>query len=1380
MSSWVILYRIWVILSSLAKNTSKKSRITYKKVIFASKIKLIKMKQILLTLVFTIVSSVSAWALDFGFRHLNTSNGLPNQQVEAIVQDVDGYIWIGTRNGLAKFDGYNVQTYYHQEGHPHSLIHNFVHGLFVDSKKNLWIATENGVSRYRSMTDDFQNYSNVKGYCTSFVETKDGRILTGHDKLFVYDKKRDVFIVYPSLNYGAIASLAKDDKGNIYVSTNKAVFSFNATLSKISLHKLDDFGNSSIEQNTIKPLFVDSHQRLWIGCDNGGLTCITLATDKEQKYDAKLLTGGIVRTITEDKRHNIWLGTEMGIAVIAPDGHIERIKKEPNKSNSLTDNAIYSILSDREDNIWIGSYFGGVDYLVKRNSWFMHDYANGKPGAFNARIPRSIVEAEGGLVWIATEDNGVFIYDMQNHVFTPFTGIPTLGSNVHSLYYDPVSRDMWIGSRFNGLFRYQLGTHQYSQYYYTNGITSAGIFDVCKTSNGRIWVATMDGLRYYDAKNNVFRKIGHQLLDHVFIYSLFEDSKHRLWAATTSYGLFCIDHGKVIRYSKESHCGLTDNYIIVVFEDSQKQIWIGTNNSGMFCLDTTGKEKIKHASCGLPQECTICSIVEDANHCLWIGTDRGLFRYNIVDGSTRCFTANAELPVNQFNFTSSYYSPRGFMMMGTFDGLLTFHPQKIEDKPVNYQIHFKQLYINNKLMGVASEDSPLKTRLDCTDEIVLSYDQAKSFSIEYGVIMPGCMENVRYQIKVDGIDKDWRDMGTEHRFNGYLLQPGNYRLHVRAYNGVMNEGNAKERVLNIVVKAPFYRSNFAIFIYFLLLCGIAFGAIAFYNMRMKEKAEIKYVSLEKEKVKEVDKMKSNFFTMVSHELKTPLALIKAPLKTIAASQLNEDAKTSLDMAIRNATKMEHMINELVTFNKIESDNFPFYVQQGNPVEFIAMAAANFKEVVSSKGLKLEMRTIDNGEDGWFSPSYIEHILNNLMSNAMKFTSTGGVITIGAEMVRKPESSDLFLKMEVADTGIGIMKEEIANIFERYYQTKRGFNANSKGWGIGLSLVRRLAEIHKGSVAVDSELGKGSTFTVLIDVAENAFSEKDKISSDKELVTVKDYVSKAEPLAVDSQESGMLQVPMEVENAEDKHTLLVVEDNVDMLRFLTELLGKTYHVVTAEDGQEAWNIAISRQDIEMVVSDVMMPKMTGNELCNMLKGNMATSHIPVILLTAKSDPDDIKSGYKDGADVYISKPFDPMALCYQIGNILRLVCSRQEKIVEGGKEAAEANKTLTQLDKDFVKNICDMVEANLDNANFSIEDITVSMGISRSLLYTKMKSLMNISMGDYIRHKRIERACRMLSEGYNVSETAYACGFSDPNYFSKVFKKIKGVAPSDYS
>lgn len=1339
------------------------------------------MKQILLTLVFSVVNTWSAWALDFGFRHLNTSNGLPNQQVEAIVQDADGYIWIGTRNGLAKFDGYNVQTYHHQEGMAHSLIHNFVHGMFLDSKKNLWVATENGVSRYRSKTDDFQNYGNVKGYCTSFVETKDGRILTGHDKLFVYDKKTDAFSVYPSLNYGAIASMARDGKGNIFVSTNKAVFSFNATLSKINLHKLDGLGNSSIEQNTIKPLYVDSRQRLWIGCDNGGgLACVTLATGKEVKYEAKWLTGGIVRTITEDKRHNIWLGTEMGIAVIAPDGHIERIKKEPNKSNSLTDNAIYSILSDKEDNIWIGSYFGGVDYLVKRNSWFIHDYANGKPGAFNARIPRSIVEAEGGLIWIATEDNGVFIYDMQNHVFTPFTSIPTLGSNVHSLYYDPVSRDMWIGSRFNGLFRYQLGTHQYSQYFYTNGITSAGIFDVCKTSNGRIWVATMDGLRYYDAKYNVFRKIGHQLLDHVFIYSLFEDSKHRLWVSTTSYGLFCIDHGKVICYSKESHCGLTDNYIIVVFEDSQKRIWIGTNNCGMFYLNVNDKQKIKHASCGLPQECTICSIVEDANHCLWIGTDRGLYRYHLVDGSTRCFSANAELPVNQFNFTSSYYSPRGFMMMGTFDGLLTFYPQKIVDKAIHYQIHFKQLYINNKLMSVASEDSPLKTRLDCTDEIVLSYDQAKSFSIEYGVVMPGCMENVRYQIKVDGIDKDWRDVGTEHRFNGYLLQPGNYRLHVRANNGIMKEDNMSERVLDIVVEAPFYRSNLAIFIYLLLLCGVAIGTIAFYNMRMKEKAEIKYVSLEKEKVKEVDKMKSNFFTMVSHELKTPLALIKAPLKTIAVSQLSDEAKTSLDMAIRNATKMEHMINELVTFNKIESDNFPFYVQQGNPVEFVAMVAANFKEVVSAKQLKLEIHTIDNGEDGWFSPSYIEHILNNLMSNAMKFTSTGGVITIGAEMVRKLESPDLFLKMEVADTGIGIMKEEIANIFERYYQTKRGFNANSKGWGIGLSLVRRLAEIHKGSVAVDSELGKGSTFTVWIDVAEDAFTEKDKISSDKELVTVKDYVSKAEPLSVDSQDGVVTQLSKEKEVGEGMHTLLVVEDNADMLKFLADLLGKEYHVVTAKDGQEAWNIAISRQDIEMVVSDVMMPRMTGNELCNMLKGNMATSHIPVILLTAKSDPDDIKSGYKDGADVYISKPFDPVALCYQIGNILRLVRNRQEKIVEGGKEAIETNNTLTQLDKDFVTSISDMVEVNLENANFSIDDITSSMGISRSLLYTKMKSLMNISMGDYIRYKRIERACHMLSEGYNVSETAYACGFSDPNYFSKVFKKMKGMAPSDYS
>ena len=1325
-----------------------------------------------------LICTLNVVASRFSFQHLNTSNGLPNQQVEAIVQDAEGYIWIGTRNGLAKFDGYNVQTYYYAENQEHSLIHNFVHGLFVDSRNRLWISTENGVSRYRPETDDFRNYANVTGYCTNFVETKDGRILTGYDRLYVLNESIDSFMVYPSVDYGLIASMATDAKGNIYVSTNKTLFSFNSNLSNITLLDPEIHSEAVLGHNVIMPLFVDSRQRLWVGRNNGSLLSMDLATGRRQHFNAAELTGGIVRTITEDKQHNIWIGTENGVAVIGSDGRIERIRKDEHK-NSLNDNAIYSIFTDREDNVWIGSYFGGVDYMLSRKSLFRHFHPEESPGALNARIPRGMAEVDDGMLWIATEDRGVFIYDSKTGRFEPFNGIEGLGTNIHSLYYDKQRREVWIGTRFNGLFRYSLSTRKAVKYFYSHGISSEGIFYICQTYDGKMWVATMDGLRWYDHEKDEFRKIGDNKLDNIFVYSLYEDRDKRLWVATVTMGLFCIEKGRVKQYSKETGCGLTDNYVITVYEDSQRRLWIGTNNSGLFCLDGKAENKVNHASLEIPQQCTVCSIVEDNDKCLWIGTDNGLFRC-MPDGKTRRFSANVELPVNQFNFTSSLLTSNGTILMGTFDGVIGINPKKFVDKPSELHIHFKKLFINNKLIGVASEDSPLKTSLDYAKKISLSYDEAHSFSIEYGVVMPSGVQSVRYQIRIDGIDKNWRDVGDECRFNGYLLQPGTYRLHVRANNGSMDWDKSSERVLTIVVEAPFYRSNIAWILYFLLLCAVAWGGFAFYNMRLKEKAEMRFVSMEKEKVKEVDKMKSNFFTMVSHELKTPLALVVAPLKTIEATKLDEEASNSLDLALRNAKKMEHLINELVTFNKIESDNFPFYVQQGNPVEFVATAASNFQEMVASKGQKLVISGIDNGEDGWFSPSYLDHILSNLMSNAMKFTPSGGTITIRAEIVQKADSPDLFLKMQVTDTGIGIVKEEQKKIFGRYYQTKRGFNAHSNGWGIGLALVSRLAEIHKGSVDVESELGKGSTFTVMIDVSGNAFNEKDKISPDNELQTVKDYLNTASLLQKEMAEPSSTGEHTDKTAVETKHTVMVVEDNPDMLKFVAEMLEADYNVVTATDGQEAWDIAIGRADIEMVVSDVMMPRMTGVELCNILKGNMATSHIPVILLTAKSDPEDIKDGYRNGADVYVPKPFDPVALRYQISNILRLVANRQKLMVEGGKEAEEAQGTLTQLDNNFVCRITELVERNIGNADFSVANITTEMGISRSLLHTKMKNLMNISTGDYIRRKRIEHACRMLVEGYNVSETAYGSGFSDPNYFSKVFKKMKGVAPTEFT
>ena len=1337
------------------------------------------MRKLTLILVWLMTSLAIAGA-DFKFQHLNTSYGLPNQQVESLVQDQNGYIWIGTRNGLAKFDGYNVETYYHVEGQSNSLINNFVHGLFVDSRQRLWISTENGLSLYRSETDDFRSYGNVRGYITSFVETNDGRILAGCNQLFAYDARLDSFVVFPSLNAGTIASLAKDQKGNVYVSTSQMIFSLDASLTKIQPLELKLHGALSASHNAIMPLLIDSRERLWVGCNDGSAICYDLNSRSQEYYPAQRLTEGIIRVIIEDKQHRIWFGTENGILTLNPDGSSILTQKGYDR-DGLSDNAVYTILSDRQNNIWIGSYFGGVDYLSSQKPLFHHFQPSTAKGELHARIPRMIAEQSPGVFWIATEDQGVHLYNSLTGQFTPFTDIPGLDSNTHSIYYDKERSELWIGTRFKGLFRYNLQTRKSVQYFCTKGLTSEGIFYLTRDQSGRLWVATMEGLRYYDEATDTFGTIGDDRLDHTFIYSLFVDRRNQLWASTVADGLFCISKGKVTNYSRQDNCGLADNYIIMALEDSKGRLWIGTNNNGLFWLDAKSGQ-VHQADTWIPRQCTVCSIVEDQTGCLWIGTDQGLFSHRLSDGHTRCFSAGAELPVNQFNFTSTYLASDGRVLMGTFDGLISFQPQSVRSDTKNMYVHFKKLYVNNQLVTPLSTsviDTPLESQIDNTDCITLTYEESHSFLIEYGVVMPENVQGIQYQIRVDGIDKDWRHVGTERRFYGYLLSPGTYLLHVRANTSDGDWDKCPERTLQIVIKAPFYLSTLAYIIYFLCIAGVIAGGLFLYNLRMKQQAKIRFANMEKAKVEEIDRMKSNFFTMVSHELKTPLSLIMAPLKSIGANQVDKEVGESLNMAIRNCSKMEHLINELVTFNKIESDNFPFYVQQGNPVEFIGMVADNFNEAVSAKGQNLVVNCMDNGEDGWFSPSYIEHILNNLVSNAIKFTGSGGIITINAEITQMPESSDLFLKMQVSDTGIGIQKTEQQNIFSRYYQTKRGYSANSSGWGIGLALVHRLVEIHRGTVSVESELGKGSTFTVVIDVSGNAFSEKNKISSDSELTSVKNYLSNSEttPVAISG---DVLSAPKALsESKGHKPTLLVVEDNEDMLRFLEQLFAADYHVLTASDGQQAWDIAISRQDIDLVVSDVMMPVMTGAELCNMMKGNMSTSHIPVILLTAKGDPEDVKDGYRNGADAYVTKPFDPEALSLQISNLLRLIQNRQKTIFDGGEESLKTSDSLTQLDRDFIQQLIELVDHNIGNASFSVTDICLKLGMSRSLLHTKMKSLMNTSAGDYIRHKRIQKACEMVTQGHNVSETAYSCGFSDPNYFSKVFKKMVGVAPSDY-
>ena len=1288
------------------------------------------------------------------FKHIGSQEGLPHKQVEALAQDKQGYVWIGTRNGLVRYDGYEMRCYYHEHGNDRSLANSFVKKIFTDSRGRVWVCTPEGMSRYNPKTDDFRTYSSERENILSIAETSEGKIVFAGNGLFLFDERGDSLTLLPTPDAGFIVSLTNDAQGNLFFASNTSISRYDRKLTRFTQLDTKYYKDFLTGADGVVPMMVDHAGRLWIGRNGKGVSCIDLGREEVQVY----FPSELVRCIDEDDVHNISFGTGNGVFILKADRKTEVLRHDQLHPNLLSDNAVYALLSDEEGNRWVGTYFGGVDIMLNDALNFRWMQPGTEKGYLKGRVLRTMIETEPDMLWVSTEGDGLLKINLKTGESQTFTNIPNLGKNIHSLYYDKEKQILWIGTFRNGLFLYNLKTGATRRYLRERGLDSDAIFYIARQKNGRIWLATTQGLRYYDKATDTFVKTGDVQLDNRFVYTLCVDHNDNVWAGMADVGLYRIDgkSGKITHWKKGQN-GLNDNYITCLFEDSRGTMFIGTNVSGLQFIrqrdadqiQTIGKEwRMPHY--------TICSIVEDEDHCLWVSTNQGLIKIDIKNEHITRYTTDNGLPTNQFNISSSLVGHDGRLYFGTVQGMVSFLASQLKASNRQHKIHWS-----------GNENETLR----------LTYDEARHFTITYGVIRPATAGIVRYQIRMDGIDQEWRDVGAQHQLSGYQLAPGTYVLHVRANEMGEDWSKCPERQLKIIVSPPWWQSWWARLIYLLIFSAIIWLMWHYYRSRQKSREAIRQAEMENEKIRAIDQAKFEFFTSVSHELKTPLSLVIAPLKNILRQQhLPVDGQRNVEIALKNTKKIEQLVDELVTYNKVETDAFHLYVQQGNPMEFLSRAVQPFREAAREKDIRLALILEDNGEQVWFSPQYVEHIVGNLLSNALKFTPSGGSVTVTGN-IDGNDGKD-YLNIEVTDTGIGIVKEELSNIFNRYYQTRRGHNSTSAGWGIGLSLVKRLAEGHKGSVSVTSEVNKGSTFRVKLCVSSDAFDEQNRIAGDKVLVPVSDYklqtcmVDMGQPASHDGQVLGEAEG-----DDENRVTLLIVEDHQEMLDYLRQQLSAHYRVLTAENGKKAFDVA-RREMIHLVVSDVMMPEMDGFELCRLLKGSMDTSHIPVILLTAKSESDDVATGYRAGADAYVSKPFDIGILEMQISNILKLVHSRQQEIVTSLTDDL-SSETLTAIDRDLLQRMKQLVEENLSNSDFSIADITTSLGISRSLLHVKMKSLMNMSMGDYIRHQRMERACQMLREGNNVSETAYATGFTDPNYFSKIFKKSIGRTPTEY-
>lgn len=1309
-------------------------------------------------------ADMQAFAARYRFLHPMGAGGLPHRQVEAMAQDRKGYIWIGTRNGLVRYDGHASRHYFHDEGNGNSLAHNFIKRLFVDSRGRLWVCTGSGVCLYRPASDDFKDYGKSSGYVSTMAESGGGRVFGAGGFLSVYDEKKDRFDALPSPGEGFIVSLCVDGRDNLYVGTNSSIYVYDATLTMISRMDPSCYSDFIAGFDGVMPMHVDHDGKLWVGRNGKGVMRIDIGKGQSEIFPGEVLSDGTVRVICEDTENRIWLGTERGITVIHPDGNIDIVRQDLCDGNSLSDNAVYEILNDRDGNIWVGSYFGGVDMMPRDNLFTYY-----KPGRaavdIKGKVARTMVEVEPGIVWIATEDGGLNIHDRNTDTFSTFDRISDLGKNVHSLYHDKETSDIWIGTFRNGLFRYNLHKGTTKRY-----LGKVSVFGFARQSNGRLWIATTQGLMSYGPSGNAPARTGKGKLDNLFVYSLAVDKQDNVWAGTVRDGLFRIDgHDGKTRQWKKGEGGLEDNYISCVYPAADGKIWLGTNNSGVQILDpvTGNMDRLDEPALN---RSTVCSISEDGYGHIWIGTSQGLFSYDRGTRAMRRFTVADGLPTNQMNFSSVLKASDGRMYMGTVNGLIAFLPPADGTGTLPPEVRLKSLSIDGMEVNAATKGSPLTDEIDNMEILKLSYDQARSFSIEYGTIAFGYSRTTNYQVWVEGLDKAWRDVGQEQRFAGYDLSPGTYVVHIRAGNPDGNGDKNREKAITIVVAAPFYRTAWAYLSYSLFLAAGIYG-IGLSCRRYREKRrDARAAVAEKEKQEEINRAKLDFFTTVSHELKTPLSLIAAPLKSVRRDMMAEADSRHIETAIRNTRKLEHLIDELITFNKVETDNFSFYIQKGNPLEFMGRLTELFREMAAEKRLSFNVKLEDNGEEVWFSPPYVEHILSNLLSNAFKFTGEGGTITLKSS-ITTDSNGHICLYFEVADTGIGIAPEDIGKIFGKFYQTKRGYTTDNQGWGIGLALVERLVNVHKGRVEVVSSMGKGTKFKVWLNTDPRAFRKENMVEEDKTIKPLKDYdFAPLTPDAADDRKTS--------ENLDDKkYSLLVVEDNRELLGFLQDYFSPHYNVLTAENGKLALEV-LRTESVQMVISDIMMPEMDGVALCKHLKSDVSTSHIPMILLTARTGQDDVMEGYRVGAEAYVSKPFDPRLLELQVCNMIKLIEARQSEIVKAKTEDVDSIP-LTPIDREFVRKINELIDEHIGDSDFSIANMTAGMAVSRSLLHIKMKNLMNMSAGEYLRHRRMILAVKLLTEGYSVSEAAYRTGFSDPNYFSKVFKKHKGESPTEF-
>ncbi len=1297
--------------------------------------------------------------LHYYFRTLDIRNGLSQNTVNTILQDRKGFMWFGTKDGLNRFDGLSFRVFKREDT---KLGNNIITALFEDKDGNIWVGTDAGVYIFNQVSEQFTAFDkisntgcSIKRAVTLIAPDEKGNIWisSDYDGLFCYDTKSAKLFSY--LHRTGTANVTRFwfenniswvalYADNLYY-TNKT---FNSTLHPF----VDSDGREVFKGDIINTQVKGPHNCIYVG-SSGGLTEVNLTTRKTRR-----ILNAYVRTLQFKSDGELWAGTESGLYVydLIKDRITHLSAPYQDNAYSLSDNAIYSLCRDKEDGMWIGSYFGGINYYPKQWTYFEKFYPRDDIENLGRRV-REFCESNDGTVWIGTEDKGLFHFDPFSGKIEPFEH-PSIYKNIHGLCLD--GDNLWVGTFSGGLNRINLKTKQVKHYEKgeaANTINANDAFSICKTTTGDLFIGTTSGLLRYNRSTDDFTRIPR--LNSIFVYKILEDFNGNIWLATYSNGVFRYDvktkQWKNFTLQKDDPESLPYNKVISIFEDSHKRLWFMTQGAGFCRFDPKNQKFIRYdMSKGFPSN-IIYKMVEDNRGKLWLTTSNGLVSFTPETGEKHIYTTANGLLSNQFNYQSGYRDKKGHLYFGSINGFIVFNPENFAENTFVPPVVITDFYLFNKRLPIGSKQSPLQKSITYSDEIELASDQ-NSFSFHVAALSYQAPEMNKLVYKLEGFDKEWYSVDKSALISYSNLPYGTYKFHLKGSNSD-GKWNTSERILKIHIRPPFYLSPFAYAVYVLIIIFSIVSLISYFRRKAIRRHKQAMETFEHEKERELYTAKIDFFTNVAHEIRTPLTLIKSPLENVLSSgYVNKDIKDDLEIMDLNTNRLLDLVNQLLDFRKTETEGFQLNFVECNVSEILRKTYVRFTPLMKQRGLDITLNCPDDIKASVDKEGFTK-IISNLLTNAVKYAETYVKVDFTQD--------DHSLKFSICNDGQIIPLDMREEVFKPFVQYKRGAERSVSGTGIGLALARSLAELHEGTLSMDSSMEYNGFILTLPTTHEHTI---DILENDNKFVRLESN-NNFEKATMEGHYESI---------GQSRYTLLIVEDNPEMRSFVAKQLALDYTLFTASNGIEALQV-LKEQTINLVISDIVMPEMDGLQLCDYLKSELDYSHIPIILLTAKTTLQSKIEGLRSGADAYIEKPFSVEYLKVCVSNLL----NNREKLRMSFVHSpfVQTNTiAMTKADESFLRNLKEIIVENMQNPDFSLDDMADLLNMSRSSLNRKIKGILDMTPNDYIRLERLKKSAQLLKEGEcKINEICYMVGFNTPSYFTKCFLKQFGVLPKDF-